>query len=336
MTKRERIKAAVNGTKPDRLPYSLWTHLPGIDLDPALLAEKTYEFYKLYDVDFIKTMNNGMYAIEDFGCVVDYSEIKKGGVAKVVETPIAEASDWLKLTPCPFTEGSLKRELTSLKLLLDKIKGEDVPVLFTVFSPVTTADKISGKKLISHIREGHGELVKKALEVITETTMALAKEAISLGADGVFFASQMSTYDSMTAEEYLEYGKPYDLMVLEAAKDGWFNTIHAHGNNIMFDILKDYPVSVFNWHAGETLPELDEAFLMTGKCLMGGLKRMDITNRNKNEIQNQIYESFKALNGLHQILTPGCVIRYPLDDEMLFYVKRIKDYIEGKICAVSR
>lgn len=336
MTKRERIKAAVNGTKPDRLPYSLWTHLPGIDLDPALLAEKTYEFYKLYDVDFIKTMNNGMYAIEDFGCVVDYSEIKKGGVAKVVETPIAEASDWLKLTPCPFTEGSLKRELTSLKLLLDKIKGEDVPVLFTVFSPVTTADKISGKKLISHIREGHGELVKKALEVITETTMALAKEAIRLGADGVFFASQMSTYDSMTAEEYLEYGKPYDLMVLEAAKDGWFNTIHAHGNNIMFDILKDYSVSVFNWHAGETLPELDEAFLMTGKCLMGGLKRMDITNRNKNEIQNQIYESFKALNGLHQILTPGCVIRYPLDDEMLFYVKRIKDYIEGKICAVSR
>ena len=43
MTKRERIQAAVKGTKPDKLPYSLWTHLPGIDLDPALLAEKTYE-----------------------------------------------------------------------------------------------------------------------------------------------------------------------------------------------------------------------------------------------------------------------------------------------------
>lgn len=331
MTKRERIRAAVNGTKPDKLPYSLWTHLPGIDLDPVSLAEKTYEFYKTYDVDFIKTMNNGMYAIEDFGCTVDYSEIEKGGVAKVVRTPIADASDWLKLSPCPFSEGSLNRELTSLKLLLEKTAGEDVPVLFTVFSPITTADKISGKKLLSHIREGHGEEVKKALDVITETTMALAKEAIRLGADGVFYASQMTTYDAMTAEEYLEYGKPYDLKVLEAAKNGWFNTIHAHGNNIMFDILKDYPVSVFNWHAGETLPELDEAFLLTGKCLMGGLKRMDITNRNKNEIQNQIYESFKTLNGLHQILTPGCVIRYPLDDEMLCYVKRIKEYIEGRI-----
>lgn len=331
MTKRERIKAAVNGARPDKLPYSLWTHLPGIDLDPVLLAEKTYEFYKTYDVDFIKTMNNGMYAIEDFGCTVDYSEIEKGGVAKITGTPVKEASDWSKLTPCSFTEGSLKRELTSLKLILEKTAKEDVPVLFTVFSPITTADKISGKKLLTHIREGHGKEVKQALTIITETTMKLAEQAIRLGADGIFYASQMSSYDTMTAKEYEEYGKPYDLLVLEAAKDGWFNTVHAHGSNIMFDLLKDYPVSVFNWHAGETLPELDEAFLMTGKCLMGGLKRMDITNRNKNEIQNQIYESFKALKGLHQILTPGCVIRYPLDEEMLCFVKQMKDYIEGRM-----
>ena len=67
MTKKERIQAAIAGEKPDKLPYSFWTHLPGIDLNPELLAEKTYEFYKKYDIDFIKTMNNGMYAIEDFG-----------------------------------------------------------------------------------------------------------------------------------------------------------------------------------------------------------------------------------------------------------------------------
>lgn len=27
----------------------------------------------------------------------------------------------------------------------------------------------------------------------------------------------------------------------------------------MFHILKDYPVQVFNWHAWESLPALDEA-----------------------------------------------------------------------------
>lgn len=331
MTKKERIKAAIEGKKPDRLPYSLWTHLPGIDLDPVLLAEKTYEFYKTYDVDFIKTMNNGMYAIEDFGCEVDYSDIQKGGVARVVKTPVHGPEDWLSLKKCSCREGSLNRELTSLKLLLEKVKGEEVPVLFTVFSPATTADKLSGKKMLSHIREGHGDKVKRALEVITETTMDVAAEAVRLGADGVFFASQMSSYDSMTAAEYEEYGRPYDLRVLEAAKGGWFNTLHAHGGNIMFELLRDYPVSVFNWHAWEALPDLEEAYCLSGKCLMGGLQRMDITNRNKNAVQHQIFESFRQLKGLHQILTPGCVIRYPLDNEMLSYVKRTKDFVESRM-----
>lgn len=329
MNKKERIQAAVRGDKPDRMPYSLWTHLPGIDLDPVLLAEKTYEFYRTYDVDFIKTMNNGMYAIEDFGCEADYSDIETGGVAKLITTPVETAGDWARLEVCPIHKGSLARELFSLKLLLEKTKQEQVPVIFTVFSPITTADKLSRKKILQHIREGHGDLVKQALDVITETTRQVASEAIRLGADGIFFASQLSTYDSMTAEEYNEYGKPYDLRVLDAAKGGWFNTLHAHGNNIMFEILRDYPVHVFNWHAWETMPAIDEAYALTGKCLMGGLERMDITNGNRNRLQHQIYESYKLLGGRHQILTPGCVIRYPLDQGMLEYVKRTKSYIEG-------
>lgn len=102
--------------------------MPGTDLDPEAISQKTYEFYKKYDFDFVKTMNNGMYAIEDFGCTVDYSEIVKGGVAKVVSTPISCAADWRKLTVCPCTQGSNARELRHLQLVLEKLKGEEVPV----------------------------------------------------------------------------------------------------------------------------------------------------------------------------------------------------------------
>ena len=329
MTKKERCMAAVNGQRPDQLPYSLWSHKPGIDLDPVASAEKTYEFYKTYDVDFIKTMNNGMYAIEDFGCEVDYSEIAKGGVAKVTKNPINSPEDWLQIKVCSCTEGALARELKYLDLLMEHLGEDDVPVLFTVFSPVTIANKLCGGKLMQFIREGHGDKIHAALKVITETTAKLAAECIRHGAAGIFFASQMSTYGSMTAEEYLTYGKPYDLQVLEAAGEGWMNTIHCHGNDIMFEVLKDYPVDVFNWHAWETLPGLEEAFRLTGKCLMGGLNRNDITTCNKNAIQNQIFNCFKEMDGMHQILTPGCVIRYPLDDDMLAFVKKTKDAVEA-------
>lgn len=328
MTKKERIQAVLRGEKPDKLPYSFWTHMPGTDLDPEAIAQKTYEFYKQYDLDLVKTMNNGMYAIEDFGCTVDYAEIAQGGVAKVVHSPITCAQDWGKLSVCPCDRGSNARELRHLSLVLEKLAGEEVPVLFTAFTPITIADKLCGGALMSYIDQGHGAVVAQALEIITQTTAQLVRAAIHLGADGIFLASQMSTYDKCTVERYLEFGRPYDLRVLAAAEGGWLNTIHCHGDHILFEVLKDYPVQVFNWHVWETLPALEEAYALTGKCLMGGLDRTDITRRDRGAIQNQIFRCFKELGGRHQILTPGCVIRYPLDDEMLAFIGRTRNEIE--------
>lgn len=120
MTKKERIEAVILGEHVDRIPYSLWSHLPGIDLDPVANAEHTYDFYKTYDVDILKTMNNGMYSVEDYGVKVDYSEIEKGGVAKSVDTPVKTPEDWEKVTSVSVNEGALAREQKYLRLLLDK------------------------------------------------------------------------------------------------------------------------------------------------------------------------------------------------------------------------
>lgn len=106
MTKKERIQAAIRGEEVDRVPYSLWTHLPMIDLDPVSNAERTYDFYKKYDVDILKTMNNGMYSVEDFGAKTDFSDVPKGGVARITETPVKEPEDWLRLKPVSVNEGA--------------------------------------------------------------------------------------------------------------------------------------------------------------------------------------------------------------------------------------
>lgn len=323
MNKTERIRAAIAGESVDQIPYSLWTHMPGIDLDPERNAEKTYEFFKTYDVDLIKTMNNGMYSIEDFGCTIDYSEIPKGGVAKITSTPIHCREDWEKVRAVSIEAGALKREQDYLRLLLEKV-GHEAPVVFTVFSPITTANKMCGGKLLEYISQGAGDEIHAALREITQTTCALVERVVEMGAAGVFLASQMSSYAVMEENIYREFGVPYDLEVLHASK-GWCNVLHAHGEDIMFSLLKDYPVQVFNWHAWQTLPTVSEAGAYTGKCLMGGIERMDITNRNKNQVRHQIYQTIQATGGRHLILTPGCVIRYPLDDEMLSYVKRVKD-----------
>ena len=74
MNKFDRIKLAISGDKQSTIPFSFWTHLPEIDRLPKEVAQATYDMYKQYDLDFIKTMNNGMYAVEDYRTQVDFSD----------------------------------------------------------------------------------------------------------------------------------------------------------------------------------------------------------------------------------------------------------------------
>ncbi len=328
MNKKERIYAAVRGEKTDRLPYAIWTHLPGIDMYPERLADETYKFFKTYDTDLIKTMNNGMYAIEDFGCEIDYSQIEKGGVAKLISTPINSLDDFKKITPMNIDEcKAIQRELYMLKLLLEKTKDENVPVIFTVFSPFTTINKLCGNRILDYIKTGETKVIHEALKAITDLTVKLVKKVNVSGADGIFFASQMSSYDVTDEKTFREFGEFYDRQVLKTST-GMCDTIHCHGTSIMFDILKDYPVDIFNWHAWESLPSLEEA-KATGKCIMGGLDRRDITDRNFDKIRFQIEECLKTFEKKKHILAPGCVIRYPLDQKVLSFIKKTSDELQA-------
>lgn len=326
MSKIEKIKKVLNGELTEDIPFSFWTHFPDIDRIPELIAEETYQFYKRFDLDFIKTMNNGMYATEDYGCKIDYSKIENGGVAEIISTPIESYTDWKKLKTLDLQDApALQRELTYLRLLLERVQGE-VPVVITVFSPLTIADKISGGKILESITEEEkgGQLFKSALEKISKITAEFVAEAISIGADGIYFASQVSTFERLSAQQYLEYGRPYDLKVLEKAQNAWFNTVHLHGNKIMFDVVKDYPVQAINWHIGESYPTPREGQIYSQKVIMGGINRWDVTASNFNELHHQIYRTIFGTQGKGLILAPVCVIPKPYDDGIIDYLKKVK------------
>lgn len=325
--KNSKLKLAIAGKRQTEIPFSFWTHLPSIDREPELVAAETYRLYQQFDLDFIKTMNNGMYAVEDYGCQIDFSEVAEGGVAKVIETPINRYEDWATLPEASIHAGALARELDHLERLLRLVDGE-APVIMTVFSPLTTADKLAQGRLAEYLAMDTEGYVHEALAKIAQTTAQLSARAIEMGAAGVYFASQMSSYEKLAEADYAKYGVPYDLQALQGAEQGWFNTLHVHGTDIMFDLLKEYPVQVFNWHAWETLPEIKEGIDFTRKCVMGGIARMDITNDRRNELRNQIYRTLTESEGQHIILTPGCGIRHPFLEGTIHYMQKIKQDIE--------
>ncbi|ASN04391.1 uroporphyrinogen decarboxylase family protein [Virgibacillus necropolis] len=311
----ERIKATLQGKQVDRLPYSFWTHFPTIDLDPYKLANATYEFCKEFEVDFIKNMPNGMYMAEAWSCECDYSHIRQGGVAKVTKFAIDREDDWCNLKQLDVTSGPLGRELKSLDYLVKKVNN-DRPVIFTIFSPLTTASKICNS--IQPYIENSPDALKEGLQTITEVTIRFAKEALKRGCAGVFFANQLASELYMTEKQYSEFGRPYDLKCLNAIKnDSWFNVMHLHGEKILFDKVKDYPVQAINWHIWDSPPTVEHFFQETDKVIVGGLQRSLITKCDVENLKTQIKEISKKCNKLKLILSPDCVIRYPVHREAI-------------------
>ncbi len=61
------------------------------------LADTTAAFAVRYDLDFVKSMPNGLYCVEDWGCACDYRAIARGGVARVTRPAVTAAADWRAL-----------------------------------------------------------------------------------------------------------------------------------------------------------------------------------------------------------------------------------------------
>jgi len=330
LTKEERVRRALASAEVDRPPYSFWSHFPGTDRDPAALVAQTIRFATELDVDFVKAMSNGFYCVEDWGVVIDDSAISAGGVGRVASTPIATAADWRRVERLPVTAPALARELRHLAALAGAL-GRQTPLLATVFSPLTIAHKMAGDNLARDVRAAP-EVVLGALEKIALTTADFTRHALAAGCAGVFFAVQDADPDHFDDAAYARFGEPFDRMVLDAAAAGWFNVVHMHGDRILFDRLKTYPVAALNWHIGEASPSV-AAYRQAGgrQPIVGGLRRDALTRCDMASVKLDLDRAFAATAGRGILLSPGCVIRHPVDIDFL---KRIAALIaHGSVTA---
>lgn len=306
MPHRERIEKALALEETDRLPFGFWRHFPNQDRAPRRLAQLSLELQRKLDLDFIKFTPYGLYSVVDWGVTLDVQGGKHPPVQ--AEYPIQKAEDWRKLTPRRGTDGEYLVVLEAQRIALHEMR-ERVPLIQTVFSPLTTALKLAKpEKLLEHLREAP-HAVHAGLEVITETTRRFASEAVARGADGLFFASQTANEGYLTRAEYGEFAKKYDLIVLEAVEGRcWFNALHLHGANVMFDQVLDYPVQALNYHDREAGPSLAEMKKRTSKCLIGGIgHNTTLVHGTQAEVDAQVLDAWRQINQRGLILGPGCV-----------------------------
>lgn len=307
MTKRERIHAAILGQEVDQTPVFLWRPFHNRDFDPEQLARLTVEFQEQFDFDLVKLTPSTMYSAIDWGTVPHFYPGSDNPPA--VESWGVEADkDWEKIEPLDVTQGRYGQELRGVSLVRQHL-DPDTPFVQTLLSPMSVAMKLAGNFAIASARRGLPQL-HDALDAICDTTVRFASKCMEAGADGFMYCILCASSDLLTRDEYREWGRQYDLRILDAlAQMGATVFAHLHGRNLHFEDVLDYKIHVLNWHDRGTYPTLAEARKLTGVCLAGGIDQVDtLMNGTVAEVRAQAKDAVCQCGGKGLIVSSGCVV----------------------------
>ncbi|NPA91961.1 MAG: uroporphyrinogen decarboxylase [Chloroflexi bacterium] len=305
MQKRTRLERALGGEPVDRPPVALWRHWPGDDQHAGALAASTLRFQQAYDWDFVKLTPNGAYSVRDWG-VRSVWDGDPEGSRTITQRPIQTPEDWRSLRPLSPTQGMLGEMLQTLRGVRRGL-GPATPLFHTVFSPLAQAQRLAGPAFFQHLRDAP-DLVRAALDVITETTVDYLAHVRRAGADGLFYAVQWADAHTWTRDAYRQWGEPWDRQVLEAAAQVFdFILLHIHGSRIFFDLFVDYPVHAINWHDRETPPSLAEGLQRFKGAVVGGISQQTLAYGTVEEVHAEAQDALQQTGARRFILGTGCV-----------------------------
>ena len=302
MSKGERVKAALQGEKVDRLPFTFWHHFGLEKLPGDKHAEATVAFYRKYDVDLLKVMSDYPYPLPE-------------GVEK-----ISSLEDWQKLEPLknPFPE-----QIRALRLINKEIKGQG-PFVETIFQSWTVAEKLATKKDVMYLKEQDPKLLRRVLRTISESQANHARAALDAGASGIFLAVAAADAFVTDPQEYLKLVRESDLMILDSTRDrSHLNILHIHGKKPHLEMLITYPVQVMNYSVSDTGMDLVAARRKFTGTLMGGLSEGRLAAETSEEIAAEIREIERSMQKRRFILAPGCSVPKDITDEPLSTIRTI-------------
>jgi len=311
MTRRDRIRKTLAGERVDRPPMSFWRHFYDRESSAEALARSMLDFQRKYDWDFMKVNPRASYHAEAWGMRTERPGQGPLDKPKVVSSPVQNPEDWSKIRPVDPTRGPLGEMLDAEERIAAEIQG-DVDWLMTVFNPISVAADLinDDARFVEHLRR-HGDRVHAALAAITETFAGFVRETIARGCSGIFFATtDFGNATRIDTGLLAEFGRPYDLRVLEEAKAAPLNVLHVCGPNAFLREHLDYPAPILSWADRDpTNPSLADLRPATDKTFLAGIDHEGTMVQGPPEaVRAEALSAIEASGGTRFILGPGCAV----------------------------
>jgi uroporphyrinogen decarboxylase len=289
MTKIERVRATLAGRPVDRPPFSIWYHFGNQHASPEWTAQAHLDFFRFYDLDLLKVMN-------------DYDYPMPEGM-EVMATP----DDLKRLAPFDVMRTPLGRQLQAIERIAGSLQGQALFV-DTLFNAWNTMRRNLVKEAMEPLMAEHPRALEAALEVVNDNLIQYALASLARGAAGIFL-SVPATAESVTPEQYARFMRPFDLQLLNAIRGkGECHILHAHGEKLYLDQLLDYPVHALSWADLNGGPSIAEVRRRTSLTLMAGLDHVKFPYVSVRVIREQVKAACAQAGNTKFILAPGCSV----------------------------
>jgi len=297
---------------------SLWRHFYDRERTVDELTGSMIEWQKKWNWDLLKVNPPACYHVLDWGA--DYHFFKDPmREPELIHPAIQQKEDFQAIKPLDVTRGVLGDQLEVIRNLRHEFA--QLPIVETIFSPIEIAHRLmkSRSELKGWIEEDP-DLVQALLTTIGDTFLRFAVECLKAGADGVFFATKWATSDSLTWEQYEQFGKAHELPLLTALQQrDALLILHVCGDRTYLSKMLDYPADILSWDFfadGSIAPQ--EAVSRSGKFVLGGVD----PNRLRDDPASVI-EQCRSLQSLERwLIGPSCVVTADTPDESIRQLKQ--------------
>lgn len=289
-SKRERFLAAARGEQVDRPPVGAWIHYGSSYWTPEQVAEAHLRFYRQYDWDFIKVMDDFRLQVpEGLEEITDPAQLDE-----VVPDPAASLPN-------------LEKQAEVLQII--RAEAPEAAIIDTIFSPTQTLVRVLGETVIDYFKADPA-LAHRTTARVAGALARYAGTLASLGTDGLFLAINGASTDAtsfgLSHEQFHEWIEPYDIQVLQAA-EGLVRIGHLHGEGADPDLLGNYPFEVLNWSDKVSRPTIEETQPKYGWVPMVGMDEINSLYWTPRKARDEILAARKAADD-RLIVAPNCTL----------------------------
>lgn len=235
---------------PPRCLAAFWRHHPLADQAGETLVAATLAFQRTTGVQLVKLTPAGNYQVAGRGGHAEWRGDAMGR-RTFLRRAITRPSDWLNLSA---SLTPLERDMVAAAQCLRQALPAEVPLLATVFPPLTQALMLAGPEQLRAQVQSAPDAVSSGLATLQTGTGRLLAAYQAAGVDGIYLAAQHLSEAVLPRGLYRHIGRAGDLATM-AACDGFSgNILHIHGPNIHFDGLPSNGQWLIHYELGAANP----------------------------------------------------------------------------------